>query len=177
METVHELYIRPNYISVEEERFLLRNIHEIQDWNENRAILTKHYGFEHISNIPYRAEPIPAWCSPLLWRLNSDVHVLFDQIVVSVYSPGLGLASQIDDVRLFGDIAVTLSLCSGIMMHFDSPTKSFDAWLPTRSAMVFQDDLRYGYFYSIIPRDSDIVNGRRILRKSRIALTFRKVIY
>ncbi|SHK82523.1 alpha-ketoglutarate-dependent dioxygenase AlkB [Chryseobacterium contaminans] len=48
--------------------------------------------------------------------------------------------------------------------------------LDSGSLIVLSGDARYKWTHGIAPRKTDYINGRKIERKLRLSMTFRKVI-
>lgn len=90
---------------------------------------TQHYGYEYSydrKSKATRTTEIPEWCLPIKKRVEEAIMkmnegkdaVLFDQLIVNEYEPGQGINSHIDNVNLFKEVVVSLSLGSNAVMNF-----------------------------------------------------------
>lgn len=106
-----------------------------------------------------------------------------NQIIVNKYLPGEGIGKHRDHHPIFDNDIATLSLGSEYVMTFrhhkshDNYDKNttVDLPLPVGSLLVFGDEARYSWSHEISSRKSDVINGKRIKRGTRISITFRTV--
>ena len=76
----------------------------------------------------------------------------------------------------FEEVFCSLSLKSGVTMHFKTPEGEMkDLFLKERSLIVFSGEARYHWMHSISQRKIDKVEGLLKFRHRRISLTFRKI--
>lgn len=125
---------------------------------------------------------------------------MFDQLTLNDYMPGQGIPPHVDTHSPFEEVFASLSLKSGVTMHFKTPeglTK--DLYLIPRSLVIFSGEVRFNWLHSISLRKVDKVKVEKddsalILenncqfqtgsaeidsllkfRHRRVSLTFRKV--
>jgi len=100
----------------------------------------------------------------------------FDQVTVNDYMPGQGIPPHVDTHSPFQEVFASLSLKSGVTMHFKDPkNNTLDLYLQPRSLVVFSGEARYNWLHSIATRKVDKVDGLLKFRHRRVSLTFRKV--
>lgn len=94
-------------------------------------------------------------------------------MIVNEYEPGQGISPHIDNVDLFEDIIVSLSLGSECVMQFEhKPTgRKVEHLLRRRSALLLHKEARYEWKHGIPSRKKD--NG--VDRSTRYSLTLRKM--
>ncbi|KAJ3144922.1 Alkylated DNA repair protein alkB 8 [Irineochytrium annulatum] len=162
------------------------------------------YTSNEFGSDPLATHPrLPAWCDPILARLEQ--HGLLtatgpgrpNQLTVNHYPPGSGIRPHVDTHSSFDGPVVSVSLVSRCVMEFrylpepprnifgdpdaempPAPIPGFklaNVVLPARSAIVMSGDARFGWEHSIRPRASDVIDGRRVERGTRVSLTFRTV--
>lgn len=106
-----------------------------------------------------------------------------NQIIVNKYLPGQGIGAHRDHNPIFADSIATISLGSGTMMEFQPykeykqslPNKIFYVYLEIGDILIFRGDARMKYSHEIKKRKTDIVDNKKISRRTRISLTFRHV--
>ena len=174
----------PNFITQTEHNFLLEQI-DSQPWLSDLKRRVQHYGYKY----NYKARAIdnslhigslPDWALHLASRLYDEnlMSELPDQVIVNEYQPGQGISSHIDCVPCFTDTIISLSLGSTCVMDFTiaSTGEKIPILLEPKSLVVLKDDARYKWNHSIAARKTDQLQGKKIPRKRRVSLTFRKVI-
>lgn len=174
----------PNYISAQEQDFLIRQIDQ-QPWLPDLKRRVQHYGYKY----DYKARtidqqlflgPLPEWLQVFARRLTDDTifHRQPEQIIVNEYLPGQGISPHIDCTPCFRDIIVSLSLGSDCRMEFShvATKQKKSIHLAPGSLVVLSDDARYHWEHAIPARKSDMINGIKTARTRRISLTFRNVI-
>lgn len=162
-----------NFISKEEETFILDFLHK-QKW-ESKEIKrqTQQYGYRYSyykstseSTLAQEVPPIPKELNFLLERLKEKTTFDFDQLIVNRYFPGEGINPHIDNTDLFDHCVVSISLLSDVPMNFALRDESiFIQELKRYSAAILEKDARYKWTHSISQVKKD--------RKERISLTFR----
>ena len=106
---------------------------------------------------------------------------MFDQLTLNDYMPGQGIPPHVDTHSPFEEVFASLSLKSGVTMHFKSApddngeSKTKDLYLMPRSLVIFSGEVRYNWLHSIAQRKIDKVGEMLKFRHRRISLTFRKV--
>ncbi|MGO4875997.1 alpha-ketoglutarate-dependent dioxygenase AlkB [Pedobacter psychrotolerans] len=172
------------FISQEEEQKLLKTISE-QEWLGDLKRRVQHYGWKY----DYKARslnssmylgPLPPWAKNLAERLfeKNLMSELADQVIINEYLPGQGIANHVDCEPCFGDTIVSLSLATPCIMNFinlESKEKR-ETQLDPRSAVSIKGESRYQWSHGIPARLADDIDGIRTNRKTRISVTFRKVI-
>lgn len=162
-----------DYITAEEEKDFLKYINS-QEWNNKLSRRTQHYGYEYIYNKKNKlneATEIPSIFKKLLNKINKEFGGRFDQLIVNEYKPGQGIAPHIDNIKLFGDKIVSISMGSNTVIEFKYSDTKINKLLKRRSIVVLEDDARYIWSHSIPSRKAD--DG--VDRGTRISLTFRSV--
>ena len=90
-------------------------------------------------------------------------HGLFDQLTLNDYSPGQGIPPHVDTHSPFEEIFASLSLKSGVTMHFkrapddNDVVVTKDLYLLPRSLVIFTGEVRYNWLHSIALRKIDRV--------------------
>ena len=177
------LYIG-NYITNQQHDWLINKIDE-QTWLDDLKRRTQHYGYKY----DYRARRIntnmflgelPEWLTPVCAKLYNDGVLPFmaDQIIVNEYIPPQGILPHIDCEPCFGDTIASMSLGSKCIMDLTNITtkEKRQMVLEPKSLLVLSNEMRYNWTHGIVPRKSDMIEGRRVARERRVSLTFRKVI-
>jgi alkylated DNA repair protein alkB homolog 8 len=98
------------------------------------------------------------------------------------YLPGQGIPPHVDTHSPFEEVFVSLSLKSGVTMHFKTPENvTKDLFLKPRSLVIFSGEVRYNWLHSIATRkldkisSQDNLDGALKFRSRRVSLTLRKV--
>jgi alkylated DNA repair dioxygenase AlkB len=161
---IEGLTYTPNYITAEQEQFLISKIDQ-QLWLNDLKRRVQHYGYKY----DYKArkitpdlkiEDVPNW----LQILPS-----FDQVIVNEYLIGQGITPHIDCIPCFNDTICSLSLLESCEMILERDNIKYSIILEPRSLLTFQGEVRYKWKHSIPQRKSNIKNRR-------VSITFRKVI-
>jgi len=165
-----------DFITKEEETALLTAINGCP-WDTTLARRTQHYGYKY----PYQAKDklevttaIPQFCEAIQKRAEELTNKQFDQLIINEYVPGQGISAHVDNIKLFGDTVVSVTLGSFAAMVFtrhdeDNNLVTYEKVLKRRSIAILQGDSRYKWTHSIPARKQD--NGHN--RSTRISLTFR----
>lgn len=165
---------------------------EILDWvkSENRWIKlmdrrTQFYGFSYFSTTSQRIdrneklEPIPEKLQALTKRAGLEVagsEDYFNQISLNDYLSGQGIAYHVDSHSSFDSHIATLSLNSTTNMSFKNEEgEEQHLYLPQRSLLELNEEIRHAYMHSIPRRKYDKIAGAIKSRRSRVSLTFRRV--
>lgn len=164
-----------NFISINKELELMRQIDSCP-WSTDLKRRTQHYGFKYDytnkhSLVP--AQPIPDWLDDII-DIIMNLNIISNkpnQVIINEYMPGQGIHPHVDDVTLFGDGIVSISLGSNIQMDFINNTtrKSTETILTRRSLLCLTKQARYNWRHGITPRKKD--NNRP--RGRRVSITFR----
>lgn len=176
------LRIACDAIAPAEEAALLREI-EAGAWDATSLRRrVQHYGFRYDYASPRLspAPPLPAWA---LGLYDTCVEVGLgcpappQQVIVNEYEPGAGIGAHTDHEKLFGDYVLAVSLGSGCVMEFRHKATGsvVSEYMPRRSAYMMEREARYDWTHGIAARRSDKVDGKTVLRKTRMSVTFRAV--
>ena len=166
----------PEFVSVEEERDLIRQI-EKGIWTHEFARRRQHYGIGYGKQDFPSPAPLPAWIETIARRIVSAG--LFSrmptQALVNEYEPGQGISAH-KDYEPFDEVA-SLSLASGCLMEFAKLKRECikSVWLEPRSLLVLTGEARHKWTHAIRPRLADVVDGVKIPRERRLSLTLRTI--
>lgn len=176
------LYMVTNLITPSQEHALLRAV-DCEPWSPILQRRTQHYGYEYdyrTKNLPRRLGVLPEWSNPVvdaliaLEALPGAPETRPNQLIVNEYQPGQGISAHTDS-KVFLSPIVSVSLGSQCLMTFSNGSVSRDIELPTRSAVILNDEARSDWTHAIVGRKSDIIRGSRRSRGRRVSLTFRYV--
>lgn len=174
-------------LTLEEELKLLEKINA-SVWDSSLKRRVQHYGHRYKYRNAALTEPalappapVPDWAKALFDRcakgLAMDVELenLDLQVIVNEYVPGQGISAHIDDPRQFGEWVITVSLGSACEMLFERKKNSekHAVVLAPRSAYAMTGESRFLWTHAIPARKSDVVNGKRVTRETRVSVTFR----
>ncbi|MDB4430906.1 alpha-ketoglutarate-dependent dioxygenase AlkB [Pseudomonadales bacterium] len=167
----------PNYISVENEAYMLKTADEAV-WDTTLKRRTQHYGWRY----DYKARKVtqemklgalPHFVSRIaksvVW--NGLAMQEPDQAILNEYQVGQGIGFHIDCEPCFGDKIFSLSLGSSAVMNFKRGDTKRSILLEPRSLLMMYGDARHLWQHSIPSRKSD--NG--IARTRRVSVTLRTV--
>lgn len=148
------------------------------EWSNVLSRAVQHYWhvYEYgTKNTLSKAPPPPKFlrCITELLHRHDYLSVIPNQMIINKYEPGQGISGHIDNVKLFGDEVATLSLGSDIVMTFTKGSKTVHVHLPVGSLLVMNGEARYEWKHEIAKRKTDTVNGKKIVRKTRISITWR----
>jgi alkylated DNA repair dioxygenase AlkB len=165
-------YIK-DFITEKEESDLIEFINSME-WSTVLERRTQHYGYIYSytnMNSIMKTNPIPQQFTFIINALSEKFNRSFDQLIINEYIVGQGISPHIDNVKLFEDTIISISLGSNCIMKFTNKDNTIDQLLERRSLIALQEDARYKWKHSIPARKSDNNN----LRGTRISLTFRKI--
>jgi alkylated DNA repair dioxygenase AlkB len=177
-EKIPGLRYEDNFLTEEEEKYLL-DACNTSEWSNELKRRTQHYGYKYTyktSQLNQKLGELPSWCNLVLSKLKSRNLNGFDQLIVNEYTPGQGIAAHIDAPKMFDNCIVSVSLGSDCIMNFEKDGIVYEQVLRRRSVVILQDEARYQWKHEIKARKSDIIEGKRQNRDTRISLTFRRVI-
>jgi alkylated DNA repair dioxygenase AlkB len=157
-----------------------------ETWLDDLKRRVQHYGYKYdykrrsLDYSMYIGD-IPQWTKFIAERIVSKgfMKYLPDQLIVNEYKSGQGIADHIDCEPCFEDTIISLSLGSPCIMDFKNKGDKKDKHellLEPKSLVVITGDARYNWTHGIASREKDKYLGNTIFRKTRISLTFRKVI-
>lgn len=192
------LYYFPDFLSTDEAKTkVFKYFNEKKEgWSDALRRKTIHYGYEydyssshaharHLTPMP----PPPKWlaCIANVLYTSGLLRQYPNQIIINTYEPGQGIGHHRDHHSIFDSDIASLSLGSGCEMLFTPPNyyKNKKQGVPTSepvriylrpgSLVFFRDEARYDWHHEIVPRKSDMVDGKRVKRTKRISITFRSV--
>ena len=176
-----------DFLSVNEQEAAIRHI-DGQSWRNDLERRVQHYGWRY----DYRARtvghdmhigPLPAWLLGIAERLHAETHLFErvpDQAIVNEYQPGEGIAMHADR-QCFGATVATVSLGDAWRMDLrpagGKADTRVDILLEQGSALLMTGDARWRWFHGIAKRQKERIDGGLRLRKRRLSLTFRTVLY
>jgi len=172
------LYI-DDFISTSEESKLISEINN-SDWINDLKRRVQHYGYKY----DYRSRsisksmfigPLPDWSNFLSDKIKDHFFFSPDQLIINEYVPGQGIAPHVDCKPCFTDKIISISLGSDCLMDLIRGNNKKEILLKSKSLLLISGESRNLWYHGITPRKSDIINGKRVFRKTRISMTFRKV--
>lgn len=175
----------PDYINDRLHNRLLEVINQ-QPWRSDLRRRVQHYGYVYdyknrkINSDMYLGV-LPKFCQYFAEKFHEEgwFSVVPDQVIVNEYKPGQGIADHVDCEPCFEDTVISMSLGSTCVMNFtnvQNPSIIFPQVLAPKSVVILKDTARYKWKHGIKARKSDLIEGKRVMRETRISLTFRKVI-
>jgi len=182
MQKILGLQYIENYITIEEELELIKNI-DNQSWLNDLKRRVQHYGYKYdykskkITN-DLRIGKLPEW---LLYHSKKlQEQSIFkkepEQAIINEYKTGQGISKHIDCIPCFDNTICSLSLLSNCIMIFEKDNQKIEIFLKSRSLLIMTGEARYKWKHSIPARKKDMVNGSYNHRDRRISITFRNVL-
>lgn len=179
------LYYVHDFISDSEHKEIWEAINK-EKWLDDLKRRVQHYGYKYDykkRSLDYSMYigSIPTWTNFIAERIVEKGYMrkLPDQVIVNEYLSGQGIADHIDCEPCFEDTIISLSLGSPCVMDFknkEDKKYKHEVLLEPKSLVVITDEARYKWTHGIPSREKDNWFGKIIYRKTRISLTFRKVI-
>ena len=176
-----------DFLSVDEQESAIRNM-EDQPWRSDLERRVQHYGWRY----DYRVRTVdrdmhigalPQWLQEIAERLYTETHLFDrvpDQAIVNEYEPGQGIAMHADR-QCFGPTVATVSLGDAWRMDLrpagGKADTRVDILLEQGSALLMTGDARWRWFHGIAKRLKERTDQGSRLRKRRLSLTFRTVLY
>ena len=163
-------------IVTEEEATVLLDFINSQEWQQTLQRKVQQYGpiydYKTKTLVPAKND------IPLVFKnfMNKNNLSEMNQVIVNAYEVGEGISAHTDHVRLFGGKIASLSLMSDIEMEFQKNGEKIKIWLEKNSLVVLEGIARYEWTHCIVARKSDLINGKRVNRRKRISITFRRTI-
>ncbi|KAK9728790.1 hypothetical protein K7432_000817 [Basidiobolus ranarum] len=177
-----------DYISEEEEEFMLKEIDGLSDWKYVNKRFVQHYGFafdyktKHVGDSSMtNSLTFPGFMQTFLDKMSTDLPDLpvCDQVTISKYPRGSGITSHVDTHSAFDTAIYILSLKSSVVMDFKNLLSNdvVSIELPRRSLAVMTQESRYAWEHAIKERKTDLLpNGKVFERDDRISLTCRRIL-
>lgn len=151
-------------------------------WSDELKRRVRHFGYRYDyrarrATVESRIGPLPEMLQGLAERLVADGFFLAvpDQVIANEYRPGQGISAHVDCEPCFGEVIASLSLLSACEMRFDclESGETRAVILPPRSLLVLAGPGRRDWTHAIPARQSDVIDGLRVMRQRRVSLTFR----
>ena len=169
------LTLLPNWISIKEERELIKKINEGK-WLNSLSRRVQHYGYLYdyrSTTVNKSLDPIPDWLDPIHDRLIKEEIIVkpFEQLIINEYLPGQGIGKH-SDSPVFGNTIISLSLGSPCQMIFKSKISDEEPIkinLQPRTLLMMQGPARYQWTHQI-------PGTKRDRHGTRISLTFRYLL-
>jgi alkylated DNA repair dioxygenase AlkB len=162
-----------NYITLDEEKQLIDFINTKQ-WSNELLRRTQHYGYKYSYNNKNKLEKTEDIPEELLYikeKISVDFDTTFDQLIINEYIPGQGISYHTDNIKLFDDIIISLSLGSQCYMKFKKDNQEKELLLNKCSLLILKNNARYEWKHMIPARKKDY----GVERDTRISITFRKI--
>lgn len=185
------LTYKRSYITKKEEAELMKQIDNMK-WDTDLSRRTQQYEYKYDYQAAYgekkkggsRLSPTqksPPWLANLCKRLHDDGcfgNKVPNQIIINEYMPGQGIAPHLDHKGSFGEIVVSLSLMSGVIMDFqNNETKeTISIFLHPCSLVILSLDSRYHWTHGIKGAVVDNIDGCELFRRRRVSITFRSIL-
>lgn len=184
LQVIKGLRYIPNFFAPNQLKELITIINS-QLWLNDIKRRVQHYGYKYdykARSIDYKMflGDLPSWCKDVANRLFKEGYIedIPDQVIINEYTPGQGIANHIDCEPCFGETIISVSLCSTCIMDFiNLKTKQkVEILLEPGSLVVINGEARHLWTHGIQARKSDIYNGVKFHRTTRLSMTFRKVV-
>ena len=182
----------PDFLDPNEEQDIVAEIDQ-GAWSMELKRRVQHYGWRYDYKSrqvdpAMRLGALPEWADVLARRLfeRGVVPNLPDQLIVNEYVEKQGISKHVDAESSFADGIAMISLLESWEMLFREMAgrRKVNQLLERRSVVVITGDARYRWTHEIPGRMNELVprktNGvekrKRVRRKRRLSLTFRKVL-
>ena len=154
-----------DHITEEEESSLLAFL-SLQTWTDlgTREECQYGYGYLHGERRVVSTNSIP-----------KEFSVDPNQIIALRYVAPYHLPAHVD-AHVFDDTVHTLCLGSGVVLIFHDGEDRYDMEHPRRALVTMKGHSRYSCTHCILSGDTDTMGGEVVKRKTRYALTFRRVL-
>lgn len=119
--------------------------------------------------------PVPELFSELIGLCRSVAHIEspLNQCIVNRYEAGQGIAAH-TDLPAYGPSICCFTLGSGAEMEFtQNGSDPVRVYVVPRSLYTMTGECRYDWRHQMRARRSDVVDGRRVQRGTRVSITFR----
>lgn len=177
------LYLTPNFLSVEEEQALIREL-DTYPWSGDLSRRTQHYGYRYnykSGDVREKAPDMPPNVAALAARIHGYglMTRIPEQVIVGEYTRQQGIAAHVDALS-YGPVIVGVSLGEDTVMRFRNKQTGevFEALVPHGSIYMMSGEGRYNWTHEIDKKVKYTIPGtNQIVTKSpnyrRISLTFR----
>ncbi|ORY00825.1 phospholipid-translocating P-type ATPase [Basidiobolus meristosporus CBS 931.73] len=186
--TVPGLLYAEDYITPEEEEFILAQLETLPNWRYVNKRYVQHFGYaydyktKHVGDSSMTTSvDFPEFVQKLVDRFAADWGELprCDQVTISKYPSGSGITSHVDTHSAFDSAIFILSLKSSVVMDFKklSTNEIVPVELPRRSLAIMTQESRYAWEHGIKERKTDLLpNGKVFERDERISFTCRRIL-
>lgn len=191
--TVPGLKYYPEYLTKDEEKELLKLIHDSKELTsithstDSRKVIQYGYTYSYDRSGVTKCDPIPDIYKKLIEteRVKKVIgtEFAFDQLIINQYLPGQGISPHIDHTKYFGEIVFCISIGADTLVEFTQKKNEFTKgddtqYIAPRSAYAMTGDLRYKWYHAISgsKRTAGRNMGDPAYEGVRYSLTFRKVI-
>ena len=163
---------------------IYNNLNEEKEWfnvgnRTSRQVINfgYKYSYKNKGHALQPSTPFPDYITTLKNRIENHLNLdpYFDQCIINKYLPGEGIGKHTDHTTQFDNTIVGITLGSGIEMEFRKDDTVVRKYIKPGSMYVMSDECRYKWTHEIRKKKTDIVNGKRIKRDTRISVTFRKI--
>ena len=105
---------------------------------------------------------------------SSTNQKLFNQCIINKYEPGEKIGAHID-APSYGQIIACFSVLSGITMVFKNKSTSDteNVYVEDGSLYIMSGPARWDWTHEIKGLKTDLIDGKRVKRNTRISITFR----
>ena len=176
---------KPDFITEGEETALLTRI-DREEWSNALRRRVQHYGWRYdykqrrIDKTMHLGD-LPAWADQLAQRLVDEklMAVLPDQVIVNEYLGNQGISPHVDQPNIFAEHVAMISLLEtwGMVFRQRGARVRLEKPLERRSVAILTGESRYKWTHEIPKRKTEPTETKkRIRRKRRVSLTFRKVL-
>jgi len=196
-ESIQGLTLINNFITDELSNNIIKELDNKQWDNTTLCRRTQHYNYRYPYNNSYKLIHVNSdegKNQKYLYDLNDTIYLKninellkekinfdFDQCIVNEYNKDNVISKHIDNVKMFDDIIISISLIEPTLMRFiNVKNKDIkkDIILPPNSLLIMKNDARYKYKHEI-PKRKTFKYLNKLYRKNndyrRVSLTFRKV--
>lgn len=149
------LKLLPDFLSMDEERYIISNIQPSQKIGGAVRSSIKRYG----SNVPYKNQMVSDKIPEFLVFLSEKIveqgllMVRPDSVSINEYHKGNAIGPHIDSVSS-GPIITIVSLLSNAIMVFTKDKEIYSCLVPARSLIQLTGQLRYEWEHAIRPVES-----------------------
>jgi len=181
----HGLNIITNAIKSHTEHRLMQYIGS-NSWKKASNRRVQHYGYtfntEHFhckNTIVNPCDPIPQVFVEELSQALGEPATDFNQVVIDEYMPGQALPLHIENISLFNEKIIILSLGSDVFMQFITDSRNIHSiFVPRRSITILTGDARWYWKHGVPSHMSEL--DSKAWKKiqpldTRMTITFRKL--
>lgn len=180
------LELRLDFVSENQEEAIIAELDQ-QEWNTSLSRRTQHYGqrydYTQKTAVGNDAPPLTGMIDYFAKKLGQrnifGEGRMPEQCIVNEYYRTQGIAAH-TDVKTFGPVVVSISLCEDTIMHFSRDGVTIPVFLPRRSALIMSGESRYAWKHEIKGNvtyfDPDGIKIKKSEDYRRISLTYRTMV-